>query len=553
MRVSPHNLDGSCGCTLSSTAAQHGRAKRRFSGELPIALILLVSLFILNLLAPCENAGAQGVQVGQSTPTPGNSYSAMLNSYSVTLKTCTTTHTVLCPENVYILDCLEQGGIELPFASRAGVDGVSTGLLLSGTVEQSDQSYLTDEQKAAGLFLYDIAYATSDIVFALAGDAVNNFSPPWRQLGACPSDPSSGTQCSMGCVGQQNWFCCADNFFAAQTGAECPGVSYEPGPGCTDGLNEPAGPPCAAVACSANPQTPTATPTTTPTVTLTSTPTATPSATPTPTATRTATPTQTFTSTATPTSTPTPTRTPTPTIPVDSGRADILGIVTDQNDAPIEGVRVNVLDVGIAITDSEGAFTFKALRRGQTYSGILKKEGVTFSSGTVNFVAGATTSVRGEVESPSQAICRESPLTETIAKIGRETQELLAQTLGDCEVIKTIRSQAGRSGAIAASAQDQMTQLIFSSIDLPDTQLTCSQKTARQNRCSLISLRDEKVDMNRATAGLRRQALLANQIVRQGGKRTQRSYAAVDSTINRSSRDALKAIESLPNTTHQCP
>jgi hypothetical protein len=214
---------------------------------------------------------------------------------------------------------------------------------------------------------------------------------------------------------------------------------------------------------------------------------------------------------------------------------------------------VNLLDVGIAITDSGGAFTFKALRRGQTYAAILKKEGVTFASATVTLVVGATASVRGEVESPSQAICKESPLTETIAKIGRETQKLLVQTLADCEVIKTIRSQAGKRDAIAASAQDQMTKLILRSIAFPDTQLTCSQKTARQNRCSLLSLRDEKVDMNRATAGLKRQALLANQILRQNGKRTQRSSAAVDSTINRSSREAIKAIESLPSTSHQCP
>jgi hypothetical protein len=228
-------------------------------------------------------------------------------------------------------------------------------------------------------------------------------------------------------------------------------------------------------------------------------------------------------------------------------------VVTDQNDAPIEGVRVNVLDVGIATTDSEGTFTFKALRRGQTYSGILKKEGVTFVSPVVNLTAGATASVQGEVENPSEAICKEVPLTGRISKIGEQTQEILTQTLADCEVIKTIRSQATNARRISVAAQDEMNQLIFRSIDLPDTQLACSEKRARQNRCSVSSLKDEKVDMSRATADLKRQALLANQILRQNGQRTQRRSAAIDSAINRFSRGALKVIESLPNSTHKCP
>lgn len=69
-----------------------------------------------------------------------------------------------CNDDEYILDAGEKAGINLPYSGRAGSDSSSVARLLSGQVDQSDGSYLTDKQKAAGFFLTDTSYPLSDCV-----------------------------------------------------------------------------------------------------------------------------------------------------------------------------------------------------------------------------------------------------------------------------------------------------------------------------------------------------------------------------------------------------
>ena len=85
--------------------------------------------------------------------------------YSITINISDGTEsTFVCAPVIFFLVAAEEAEIDLPYSCRAGACSSCAGKILSGSVNQEEQSFLDDDQMEAGFALLCVSYPTSDCI-----------------------------------------------------------------------------------------------------------------------------------------------------------------------------------------------------------------------------------------------------------------------------------------------------------------------------------------------------------------------------------------------------